>query len=179
MVNILLTGTPGTGKSVVAKIFSKLSGFNFVSINDVVGEDYLYMDGGSKVVDPKVLTKKIKGMINGDTVIEGHLAHLLNIRGIVVVLRTNPRELKERLEAKGFSNEKLDENLEAEALDICLLESIENHKRVNELDTTGKRADDVAKVILKIVKGEDLNSKPGKVNWLEDYIESRESARDR
>jgi adenylate kinase len=171
---VLLTGTPGTGKSTTARRFSTMSGFRVISINDVVGEEYLYIEKGSKVVDLNELSKKIKKMIRGAYVIEGHLAHLLDIDGMVIVLRTHPKELKKRLEKKGFHGRKLMENLEAEALDVCLVESLERHEKVFEIDTTDKGAGDVAGCILRIVQGDTKDFKPGEVSWLEGYFNSLE-----
>jgi adenylate kinase len=174
MANLLLTGTPGTGKTHVADILADLTGFTLIGVNEAVGEDYLYIEEESKVVDLKLLSKKIKGIIDSNAIIEGHLAHLLEIKGIVIVLRTKPSELRSRLEKKGFSGGKLEENLEAEALDVILIESLELHDEVYEIDTTGKEAEDVAKAIHSILNGEAKNFKPGKISWLDEYVESKE-----
>jgi adenylate kinase len=173
MVLILLTGTPGTGKTAVSKIFSSLSGFKIISINDVVGEDYLRIEKGSKVVDPEVISKKIEGLVEQDCIVEGHLSHLLNLDGKVVVLRTHPTELKKRLKKKGFTGTKLEENLEAEAIDVCLIESLERHREVYEIDTTHKKPDEIANHLLEIVQGDAKKFEPGKISWLEDFVEGK------
>ena len=175
MVHVLLTGTPGTGKTVIASALSKETGLKIIHINEEVGEDYLYIEDGSKVVDLKKLSKKIKGKLEGDCIIEGHLAQLLDIEGVVIVLRTHPGELGGRLLKKGFSGDKLEENLEAEALDIILIESLESHDEVYEIDTTGQKPTAVAKSIMRILKGEGSDFKPGRIDWLEEYLDSREA----
>lgn len=174
MANLLLTGTPGTGKTAVANVLADLTGFTLIGVNEAVGDDYLYVEEGSKVVELERLSEKIKGSINGDSIIEGHLAHLLEIKGIVIVLRTNPTELRKRLEKKGFSKEKIEENLEAEALDLILIESLELHDAVYEIDTTSKEVDDIAAAIYAILNGTTGNFKPGKISWLEEYLETKE-----
>jgi adenylate kinase len=170
MVTILLTGTPGTGKTTVAKILSTSAGYKVLSINDLVGDDFLYLEDGVKVVEPDALTKKIKSKIVGDCVIEGHLSHLLDVQGTVIVLRTHPKELEKRLIKKGYSTGKIRENIEAEALDICLIESVEDKNEVYEIDTTSKNPDAVTKIILGILEGDNENYKPGKTSWLEEYL---------
>jgi adenylate kinase len=173
MANLLLTGTPGTGKTQVANILTELTGFALIGVNEAVGEDYLYIEEESKVVDLELLSKKINDTLQCDSIIEGHLAHLLEINGIVIVLRTNPSELRQRLEKRGFSRGKVEENLEAEALDVILIESMELHDEVYEIDTTGKEAEDVAASIHKLLNSETKNFWPGKISWLEEYVESK------
>lgn len=170
MPTVLLTGTPGTGKTTVAQLFSKKSGFKIIGINEVVGQDYLYIDGDSKVVDLNGLSEKISELLGGSCIVEGHLAHLLEIDGTVIVLRTNPAELEKRLQKRGYLDKKLEENLEAEALDICLMESLERYKDVSEIDTTTATQEEVAESISLIIEGSAEKFKHGKIDWLEDYV---------
>ncbi len=170
MVVLLLTGTPGTGKTRVAGELSK-QGFNVIHLNEEVGDDYLYLEGGCKVVDPLVLAEKIRPRVGVDSAIEGHLAHLLGIEGIVIVLRTAPWELRSRLIGKGFSDAKTGENIEAEALDVVLIEALDLHDSVFEVDTTGRGAGEAAEDVLKILGGETKGHAPGGVSWLNEYFE--------
>jgi len=69
----------------------------------------------------------------------------------VVVLRCHPEELKKRLAKKGWSEKKMRENLEAEALDIVLERALEKHERVWEVETTGKEIKEVSEEVKKII----------------------------
>ena len=73
------------------------------------------------------------------TIVDSHLSH--HIADIVIVLRTDPAVLKGRLEKRNYSEEKIKENLEAEALDIILAESVEWCDRVFEINTTDESAE--------------------------------------
>jgi len=167
---IIITGTPGTGKTTAANFLSEKLSCSCVHINDIASEVCVGMEEGSKVIDIKKLSKKIKKIIQGDAIIEGHLSHLLGIGDIAIVLRTNPKILKQRLTVQGFRGEKLSENLEAEALDACLIESLDRHARVYEIDTSEKTPDAVVEDILRILNGETDEYKPGKIDWSEEYF---------
>ena len=59
-----------------------------------------------------------------DGFVEGHIAHLLPCDRIVV-LRCRPDELKKRLAQRKYREKKIRENADAEALDVCLIETVE------------------------------------------------------
>ncbi|MFQ5814929.1 MAG: adenylate kinase family protein [Candidatus Hydrothermarchaeaceae archaeon] len=170
---VLLTGTPGTGKSTVARILSKKLGYNLISLNDWIfkeaGEAVVDYDDfrSTNVVDVDILEGRLRN-INDDVIIEGHLSHFLSIGDIVVVLRAHPRVLNERL--TGFSDSKRGENMEAEALDVCLIESLERHdsSKVFEVDTTEKQPEEVAEAIQRIMEGRRDGYRPGKIDWSEE-----------
>ena len=62
----------------------------------------------------------------------------------------------------------MQENLEAEALDICTFEAVEIHgSKVNELDTSDIDVGEVADVIVEIIKYKK-HFPPGDLNFLED-----------
>ncbi|GBE18953.1 putative kinase [archaeon BMS3Abin16] len=176
MVVLLLTGTPGTGKTSVAGELTK-HGFKVIHLNEAVGDDYLYLEGDCKVVDPLALAEKIRPIVEVDSIIEGHLAHLLGIKGGVIVLRTAPEELRSRLRGKGFSEAKAGENVEAEALDVVLIEAMDLYDHVFEVDTTGRTAVETAEDVLKILGGKTKEYAPGRISWLNEYFEQNIASR--
>jgi len=85
------------------------------------------------------------------------------------VLRLAPSRLEKRFEARGYSPKKTRENLEAEALGIVLSEAAEICSQVDEIDTTNKNPQEVAELVMRIIKG-DLRLPPGQVDWLMDFF---------
>jgi len=170
---LIITGTPGTGKSTVAKLFSERYGFKLIEVNRfapaaAVGYD---AERESVEVDVDKLFEKIKSLASGDVVIEGHLAHLLPFsNATVVVLRCSPEVLRARLRKKGFVERKIQENLEAEALDVCLIESLEVHRNVYEVDTSELKPEEVVERIERILTGKGEEFKPGKIDWSEEFF---------
>ncbi|MDD4567773.1 MAG: AAA family ATPase, partial [Methanoculleus chikugoensis] len=105
-----------------------------------------------------------------DGIVEGHLAHLLPCDR-VVVLRCRPDVLRRRLAPRNYPAEKVAENVEAEALDVILIETLEEHpgEHVLEVDSTELSAGDCADRIERFIQGV-LPPSYGSIDWT-DYLE--------
>jgi len=162
-----LTGTPGTGKTTVAALLH----YRTIDINSLVrGGMNLGLDPerGCLDADMDALSGHLKSLDSEEPMIlEGHFSH--HFAHWAIVLRLSPSALRPRLEARGYSQAKIRENLEAEALDVILVEAVQMCPRVDEIDTTGKSAAEVAGMIRKIVEGR-LDLPPGQVDWLEEFF---------
>lgn len=170
-MKIALTGTPGVGKTKVADVLEKM-GYEVVRVEEIVDEFVIGYDEKrqSKIIDEEELDEYVKKIKDGNIlIIEGHVSHLLSVDS-VILLRCHPEELKERLTNKGWSERKIKENLEAEALDIILQRSLEKHKRIWEIDTTGKDIQEIAEEVDVIVK-KMPSPCYGKIDWSE-WIEN-------
>ena len=153
-MKVALTGTPGTGKSTVAGMVD--AGFSVVHVNDLIKEKYnvgLDEERNSWIADLPGLSRYVK-KLKGDIILEGHLSHLLPV-DMVIVLRASPGKLRARLEERGWSEAKIKENVEAEALDVILSEAVEAHKKVYEIDTTNMTPMQVREAIREIIRGTD------------------------
>ncbi|MEM1513662.1 MAG: adenylate kinase family protein [Candidatus Thermoplasmatota archaeon] len=171
-MKIALTGTPGVGKSEVAKLLEKM-GYKILRIEEIYEKFVVGYDEArkSKIVDEKKMDKFIKKIKEeGILIIEGHLSHLLSVDA-VIILRCHPEELKKRLIKKGWDENKIKENIEAEALDVILQKSLQKHKIVWEIDSTNKSMLDVAKEIDRIIK-EKPKACYGKIDYSEWLIEN-------
>jgi len=173
---IALTGTPGTGKSAVAALLSDEHGYRVVDVNETARESGCVLghdsERDSDIVDIDALRDILVDIsdADGDVVLEGHLSHHLKV-DMVVILRCRPTELVNRLEEKGFSPKKTRENLEAEVVDVVLVESVDAHGTnvVFEIDTTFKTPHQTAVEVKELVEDESgsrQSHRPGKVNWL-------------
>jgi adenylate kinase len=167
-MHIALTGTPGIGKTTVASLLP----YDVIDINTLVREGLslsVDLERGCLEANMNGLEERLKELDNeGITILDGHFSHHFAARAIV--LRLHPKDLKKRLETRGYNEKKINENLEAEAIDIILAEAVEICKRVDEIDTTGKAPEEIAGLILGVIKGE-ISFPPGQVNWLEDFLE--------
>jgi adenylate kinase len=105
------------------------------------------------------------GLDSGEIVVlEGHLSHYF--ADDAIILRLSPLELKARLQARGYSEKKIMENIEAEALDVILIEALENCSQVHEIDTTCRSPHEVADLAVKTIRRE-IDMLPGDIDWLD------------
>ncbi|MFH1820925.1 MAG: adenylate kinase family protein [Methanobacteriota archaeon] len=175
---VAVSGTPGTGKSVFSKILAKKLDAKLVNLKDLIEERKIYTldKDGTKVVDVPKLCREFARQIRafrGPVVVEGLLAHLLPKRHVthVVVLRARPQVLERRLRARKYSEKKVRENLDAEALDIILWEAVETHgvDKVHEVDTTNLKAPKAVELFLRALEGK-VPLRPGNIDWLEEHF---------
>ncbi len=165
---IAITGTPGTGKTDVAKALAKLLGWWSVSLNDLAEEEDLYKgydrERMCKIVDLERMRKEVNilAVSHKNMIIEAHYAHEMP-SDVVVVLRTEPKVLRERMIGKGFHTEKIAENMEAEMTDVIKEEAAALQKNVYETDTTNKPAGKVAREIESFIREQPFLTRDMKV----------------
>ncbi len=141
---IAVSGTPGTGKTTVAKSLSKLPGHSYVDVKKLIKDRRLSLGKDRKrdcdIIDHYELNRILIKMIKSDRnlVIDSHLSHMLPKRDVdaCVVTSCSLKELKKRLKARGYSSGKIRENLDAEIFDTCRTEAEEKGHKVILVDTT-------------------------------------------
>jgi adenylate kinase len=176
---VLITGTPGTGKTTVSRLLATELRACCVELNILLkrkGIDYTYDEKRkTRIVSVDrlhiALRRQAAGADHG-LVIDSHVALAAGrlpklVR--VVVLRCNPIVLEQRLERKRWSKSKIGENLQAEILDICLWDAVKNYgwNRILEIDTTEKVPRHVVQLIMKDLCKKRIQNQPT-VNWLSD-----------
>ena len=177
---VALSGTPGTGKTTVATLLGN-KGYTIVEVNKLAIREGF--DAGvdkkrhCRLIDIKKINAYIQKHFNRNNLVffEGHTAHLLKTVDKIIILRCHPKELYKHLLKKKWGAEKIQENIEAELLDIILCEAVELHptKNIFEIDTTGKNPAGVVRSILEIVKKKFRPIKQyslGQIDWSEEIL---------
>ncbi|MGC1120783.1 MAG: adenylate kinase family protein [Candidatus Methanofastidiosia archaeon] len=125
-MRIAITGTPGVGKTSAAREVSEALGLTYIDISTLAKERgaVIGKEEDSLVVDVEVMKKSLESV--DDIVIDSHFAEMFDV-DFVFVLRCEPVILYERLKARGYSQEKIRENVMAEILDYSLQNALKFH----------------------------------------------------
>lgn len=172
-VIISITGTPGTGKSS-AGLALRARGRHVVELGDLIREHGLHEgvdeERGSLEVDADVLTDRVPALLPaGEVLLIGHLSHLVPSE-LVIVLRCRPSVLEKRLMGRGWADAKVRENMEAEALDVILVEAVESERETVEIDTTEMSKDQVADAVEDVLAGEREKYAVGNIDWSQEVL---------
>lgn len=139
-INILITGTPGTGKTSMSALLEQtLPNFTHIEVGAVVKEKEFFTK-----YDPTFNTHLIESddedalleylepiMVNeGHHVVDYHSSELFPERWfhLVVVLKASTEVLYDRLQKRGYSSRKLEENMDAEIQCVCETEAFDSYK---------------------------------------------------
>jgi len=174
---ILVTGTPGVGKTTVShKLASKLDAL-YISITELVKKQKLITSVDEErrtlIADTEKVSKQLQEILakaEASIIIEGHYAVDVVPKkdvNMVFVLRRDPRELKGALEKRGYEEKKLWENLAAEILDVCLWDALSacGSDKVCEVDVSGKTVETVVEEMMLVLE-KRRDCRHGIVDWL-------------
>ncbi len=146
---IAVSGTPGTGKTTIAKKVARIFRLKYIDVNDIV-KKYSLSEGYDKkkkckIIDVKRMEKAIVKEISDEKkergfVVDSHLSHHMSkkILYLCVVTKCDLKVLKRRLGKRKYSKSKIRENLDCEIFDICYNEALEKGHKVIAVDTTKK-----------------------------------------
>ena len=193
MLVIVISGTPGTGKTVISKILKdKLkSKFNtkLINLSEFAIKNNLIInydkDRDTHVIDELKLKKKLKKVLKKlkkerenkvmMTIIESHFSELVPKKYInfAFVLRCDPEILYKRLERRGYKKQKILENVQSEILGTCTAQFLSKKRKfpLIEIDTSHLTPEGVVEKILRIIeskKGFKIKDEFGQIDWLED-----------
>ena len=146
---IAVTGTPGVGKSTIARLLSKELKYTRIDLSKHYQDISVGYNRSKKCYDVDI--KKIQALIqkfatkHQGIIIDSHIAHLLPKKMInmcIVVTCSDLKKLEKRLVKRKYSPKKIRENLDSEIFQICLNEAKEKGHKIaiiaNSLKVTKK-----------------------------------------
>ncbi|KAL3105950.1 hypothetical protein niasHT_025007 [Heterodera trifolii] len=145
--NVLVTGTPGTGKSTLAKKVAQNVGMEYIDTTSIIKEREFYAEYDAQldthVLNEDALLDHLEerfGSDAGGLILDYHCAEMFPKRwfDLVIILRCATDSLFDRLTERGYSERKRRENLEAEIFGIIAEEANASYDEsvVHELDNS-------------------------------------------
>lgn len=168
-MSYVITGNPGVGKHTIAKEISKLLDLPIIDINSIAQEAGLFEKSEeTNDVDVVKLEKIIRDKILHSVLFVGHLAPYVLAKDkikIVIVLRKNPYNLISIYKKRGYSKEKIKDNLGSEALGVILHDSITKFGtgKTIQIDVTLRSVQETTNLVIDAIKG---RIKTEEVDWL-------------
>ena len=181
---LIVSGTPGTGKTTVSQNLLNNLNAKVISLNELAISEKLIInydiERETSVINEKKLVRYVIKLIEHYNkldleflIIESHFSDIVPGQYIdyVIILRCDPDELSIRLKKRGYKNEKIRENVQSEILGNSANYFLNKqlNKPILEIDTTNNSVDVITKTITKILTGKvDVNEYIiGKIDWLE------------
>ncbi|KFX93835.1 hypothetical protein V495_07856 [Pseudogymnoascus sp. VKM F-4514 (FW-929)] len=155
--NIIITGTPGVGKTTHCETLAASLGLTHLSINTVVKDKGCH-DGWDEeyqswIVDEDKLLDEIEEEVKqGGYIIDWHACDLFPKSWIdlVVVLRVNSTILYDRLKLRNYPELKLQENLDSEIMEVLLQEARDSYDEEIVVELTSNTSEEVDSNVARI-----------------------------
>jgi adenylate kinase len=157
--NILVTGTPGTGKSETAKRLAEITGLKHLNVGELVktyscheGKDEEY---DTYIVDDDQICDLLEPYVEkGGNIVDFHSCELFPERWfeLILVLRANTDVLFDRLSERGYNDKKRSENIECEIMQIVLDEARESYDEEIVHELTSNTPEDLDNNINRIAQ---------------------------
>ena len=173
---IIVTGTPGTGKTALSRALAKALGARYINLTQFVFERKLHSgidrERRTKIMDlartRSSLRRELRA-VTGPVVVDTHTPEGIVPREMVrqvFVLRCHPKVLEARLRAKKWKAKKIRENVLAEIVDSCLTAAVKQYgwRKVIQLDTSMRSVRPSVGMVRMAILGKP--SRRIKVNWL-------------
>ncbi|KAL9271231.1 Adenylate kinase isoenzyme 6-like protein [Drosera capensis] len=132
--NILITGTPGTGKTTMSSALAEAAGLRHIEVGELVKQKTLHHGWDEElechVIDEDLVCDEMEDMMeSGGNIVDYHGCDFFPERWFdrVVVLQTDNTILYDRLSKRGYTGSKLSNNIECEIFQILLEEAKESY----------------------------------------------------
>ncbi|MBN1941089.1 MAG: AAA family ATPase [Candidatus Diapherotrites archaeon] len=155
-MRIIITGTPGTGKTAIAKALGKKIRHKVVNEKEFCtrrGIGKYDRKLGERIIPITKLARELNKFLAGHekTILEGHLLCEAKLKAdTAIVLTLPPKELEKRLRKRNYSEVKIQENIWCEETQYCKKKALKNYGKKKLVIVKGEKSP--AKTVNKIIK---------------------------
>lgn len=170
--NIIITGTPGCGKTSHSESLVSQLGKPYIHlpISDIAKQRDCIESYDAKldtnVVDEDRLVDSLEeDLVKGGQVIDWHCCDIFPARliDLVIVLRISTNNLVDRLTKRGYKDNKVQENLDCEIMDVIIQDAREAYSPEIVIELESNEAEEMDQNVDRII--EWVN------NWVKDHKE--------
>ncbi|GCF00806.1 factor activating pos9 [Zygosaccharomyces mellis] len=184
--NLLITGTPGCGKSATSELLQRrLSNSQYYNISDFAQKNDCYEgydeSRKSHIVDEDKLLDLLEPLLRkGGSIIDWHVNDIFPERliDLVVVLRCENSILFQRLDKRGYHQAKIDENIDAEIMGVVMQDALDSYEKEIVVELTSDTIEQMEANVDRIVSWIELwqdQHHSGVTNELDEHETDSES----
>lgn len=156
--NILVTGTPGVGKTMVSQALAKQLKMEHMGVSQMaasLGAHEAWDEARAcHVLDEDAVLDAMEPKLGaGGVVVEYHACELFPERwfDLVLVLRARTEVLYDRLKARDYAEDKLQENLQCEIMQVILEEARESYANEIVIELQNETPADLEATVGRVV----------------------------
>ncbi|KAI6793460.1 P-loop containing nucleoside triphosphate hydrolase protein [Hortaea werneckii] len=150
--NIIITGTPGVGKTTHCQQLAQNSGLHHLDVNAVVRQHNIGEssndpdDPNTKIVDEDRLLDCIENDLEeGGQIIDWHACDLFppSMIDLCCVIRCDNQMLYDRLKQRNYDDKKLQENMDCEIMEVLLQEARDAYDEEMVVELRSESTEDI------------------------------------
>lgn len=188
--NIIITGTPGCGKSTLSLSLSKVDELKttLFDISEFAKKEDIFESYDearkSHVIDEEELLNRLEAPLRkGGCIIDWHCNDIFPERliDLVIVLQCGTSSLHDRLKARNYHESKIQENIDAEIMSVVLEDALESYDKRIVVALPSENKEQIEGNLDKIIvwcKQWMKDNKSGVTNEISEFYKDRDLPQD-